>query len=102
MVEASGSGGGQEDDLLSQRPAKYRPHRPHRTQSANFQVFRAGGTIMGYRPPMDRYRAPRQVQTAYHPPRNVEICRSFILCTVPAVGAVDTLTTFTGRSALCR
>jgi hypothetical protein len=30
MVEVSGSGGGQEDDLLSQRPVKYRPHRPQR------------------------------------------------------------------------
>jgi hypothetical protein len=30
MVEVSGSEGGQEEDLLSQRPAKYRPHRPHR------------------------------------------------------------------------
>jgi predicted enzyme related to lactoylglutathione lyase len=29
-------------------------------------------------------------------------CRTFILYAVPAVGAVDTLTTFTGTSALCR
>jgi hypothetical protein len=32
----------------------------------------------------------------------VYFCRSFILYAVPAVGAVDTLTTFTGTSALCR
>ena len=43
----------------------------------NFQGFRAGGTIMGYRPPVDRYRAPRQVPTAYRPPRNVVFCKSF-------------------------
>ena len=55
-----------------------------------------------YRSPVDRYRAPRQVSTVYRPPMNVEFCRSFILYAVPAVGAVDTLTTFTGTSALCR
>jgi hypothetical protein len=43
MVEVRRSEGGQEDDLLSQRPAKYRPHRPHRSQSADFQVFHAVG-----------------------------------------------------------
>jgi predicted enzyme related to lactoylglutathione lyase len=93
-----GLGSGQNDKFLSQYPAKYRPHRP---QSADFQGFHAGGTITGYRPPVDRYRALRQVPTAYRPPRNVEFCRSFIVCAVPAVGAVDTLTTFTGTSALC-
>ena len=49
-------GVGQEDDLLSQRPAKCRPHRQHRPQSTDLQGFRADGTIMQYRPPVDRYR----------------------------------------------
>src|ERR687898_1022308 len=32
----------------------------------------------------------------------MEFCRSFILPAVPAVGAIDTLTTFKGTSASCR
>jgi hypothetical protein len=102
MVEVSRSEGGQEDDLLSQRPAKYRPYRPPQPQSADFQGFRAGGIITECRPPVDRYRVPREVPTAYRPPRNMAFCRSFILYTVSAVGAVDTLTTFTSISAMCR
>src|SRR5215208_709711 len=35
------------DDLLSQSPAKYRPHR---SQSADFQDFLAGGIVVAYRP----------------------------------------------------
>jgi hypothetical protein len=56
---------------------KYRPYRPHRPQSADFQGFRAGGIIMGYRLPVDRYRAPRQVPTAYRPHKIPLFCRSF-------------------------
>ena len=69
---------------------------------AILQAFRAIGTITGYRPQVDRYRAPRQVPTTYRPSKISSVCRSFILCAIPAVGAVDTLTTFTGTSALCR
>jgi hypothetical protein len=79
--------GGPDHDPLAQDPAKYRPHRP---QSADFQGFRAGGIIMGHRPPVDHYRAPRQVPTAYRPSKISSVCRYFILCAVPAVGAVDT------------
>jgi hypothetical protein len=39
---------GSENDLPSQDPAKYRPHRPHRLQSADLQGFRAGGIITGH------------------------------------------------------
>ena len=91
MVEVSGSGGGQEDDLLSQRPAKYRPHRPHRRKYCNFQDFRAVGTITGHRPPVDRYRAPRQVPTAYRPRGNLLFSRSFSWVMAAAVGAGEAL-----------
>ncbi len=46
----------EESDLLSQRPAKYRLHRPHRPQSADFQGFRAGGILSCYRPQTVHYR----------------------------------------------
>src|SRR5829696_4757522 len=72
--------------MFSRSVAKYRPHRPHHHECSDLQVFRAGGTIMGYRPPVDRYRAQWQVPTAYRPARNVEFCRALILCVVPAVG----------------
>src|SRR5918997_6884429 len=36
-------GVGQEDDLLSQRPAEYRPHRPHRHECSDLQGFLAVG-----------------------------------------------------------
>ena len=91
----------EESDLLSQHPAKYRPHRPHRSHGADFQGLRAVGMISGHRPPVDHYRAPRQVPTAYRPHENVLFCRSFTLHLTPAVGAVDTLPTFTSTSALC-
>ena len=38
----------------------------------------------------------------YRAPKISSVCRSFILYTVPAVGEVDTLTTFAGTSGLCR
>jgi hypothetical protein len=50
MVEVSGSGGGQDDDLLTQRPANYRPYRPHRHECSDLQDFLAGGTLSCYRP----------------------------------------------------
>src|SRR5215212_12227544 len=53
-VPASGLVG--ERGRILENPAKYRLYRPHRPQSAYFQGFRAGGTITGYRPPVDRYR----------------------------------------------
>jgi hypothetical protein len=62
MVEVSRSEGGQEDDLLSQSPAKCRPHRPHCHECKDFQGFRAVGSIMGYRLPVtitDRTREDR-------------------------------------------
>jgi hypothetical protein len=60
MVEVRRSEGGQEDDLLSQRPAKYRPHRPHPNLYAGLQDFLAVGITVGDRPSEESYRAPRQ------------------------------------------
>src|SRR5215218_5353754 len=94
MVEVSRLGGGQEDDHLSQRPAKYRPHRPHRSHGADFQGLRAGGTIVGYRPPVDRYRPLSKLPSAYRPRKNVAFCGSFFLDLNPAVDAVGILTSF--------
>ncbi len=94
--------GSQEDDLLSQRPAKYRPHRPHRPQSADFQGFRAGGTKHSLPTARNPYRPLPQVPTAYRLSKISSVCRSFILYAIPAVGAVGTLTTFVGTSAVCR
>jgi hypothetical protein len=62
---------------------KYRPHRPHRRKYCNFQGFRAGGTFTGI-DRHDKYR-PRIARLVI-----VEFCRSFILYTVHAVGAIDT------------
>jgi hypothetical protein len=59
MVEGSRSEGGQKDDLLLQRPAKYRPHRPHRYECSDLQVFCVVGVVLFYRPqahPIDRRR----------------------------------------------
>src|SRR5919107_863992 len=70
-------GVGQEDDLLSQRPAEYRPHRPHRHECSDLQGFLTVGTAMSYRLPWDGYRPPRQVPTAYHPHRIPLFCRYF-------------------------
>src|ERR671921_1440950 len=43
-----------------------------------------------------------QLPPAYRPPGNEPFCRAFSSSLVIAVGAVDTLTTFTGTSAWCR
>ena len=95
MVEVSRSGDGQEDHHLSQRPAKYRPHQPHRSHGAEFQGLRAGDTIVGYRPPVNRYQPLSKVPSAYRPRKNVAFCGSFFLDLNPAVGAVGILTSFT-------
>jgi hypothetical protein len=71
------------------RVAKYRLHRPHCHECKDFQVFRAGGTIPGYRPPVDRYRPPRQMPPAYRPRRNVAFCRYFCYTNGTAVDASD-------------
>jgi hypothetical protein len=88
--------------MFSISVAKYRPHRPHRRKYCNFQGFRAGGTILGYRPPVERYRAPRQLPTAYRLSKISSVCRSFSLPAVAAVGAGGILTSFPdGLSSLC-
>src|SRR5215208_6330640 len=51
---------------------------------------------------IDRQWIVTERHGTYRPPRNVEFCRSFIFDAVPAVGAADTLTTFTGTPVLCR
>src|SRR5215211_2878053 len=94
MVEVSRLGGGQEDDHLSQRPAKYRPHRPHRSHGADFQGLRAGGTIVGYRLPVDRYRPLSKVPSAYRPRKNAAFCGFCSSLLVMAVGAVGILVSF--------
>ena len=62
-------GGGQEDDHLSLRPAKYRPYRPHRHEYSDLQDFLAGGIVVGYRPRTVGDRLLRQVSSVYRPDR---------------------------------
>jgi len=87
-------GGGQEDDLLLQRPVKYRPHRPHRTKYCYLRdilravltafITREGGFTdrhRKYRPRVERTRSA--------------VLRVFLGFNVSAVGAVDIPMNFT-------
>jgi predicted enzyme related to lactoylglutathione lyase len=57
---------------------------------------------MSYRSPWDCYRPLSKVPPAYRPPGNEPFCGAFFSPLVIAVGAVGTLTPFTGTSASCR
>jgi hypothetical protein len=78
-------------DPLSQDPAKYRPHRPHRYQYSDLQDFLAVGVVVGYRPRAVGYRPFLQIPTAYQPRRNVAICRRFCYIKGAAVDTGDVL-----------
>ena len=82
---------------LSRNPSKYRPHRPHCPQCADLQGFLAVGTVVGYRPLVDRYRPHTRVSPAYRPPKNLAFCRSFSSPLVIAVGAGDIFRHITGK-----
>jgi hypothetical protein len=77
MVEVSRSVGGQEDDLLSQCLAKYRPHRPYGLECCCLQGFLAGGIVAGHRPQTVGYRPPRQIPPVDRLPGNEPFCRVF-------------------------
>jgi hypothetical protein len=88
MVEVSRLGGSQEGDLLSQRSAKYRPHRLHRHECSDMQDFLVGGIVAGFRPQTG-------IPPADRPLGNEPFCGVFLSTLVIAVGAVDTFPSFT-------
>ena len=78
MVKVRRIGSDPEDNFLSQTPATYRPHHPHRLQCAHLQDFLAVGITVGDRPQTVGYRPPRQIPPADYLLGNEAFCRSFI------------------------
>jgi hypothetical protein len=74
--------------------AKYRPHRPHRSQSADFQVFHAVGKQCLVPTARDHYRPLSKVPPADRPPGNEPFCRAFSPTMVTAVDTVGILAGF--------